>query len=198
MSSTQPPNFQGYGAPKVQDWSFRFDLPSATSAVVSDTLYLEPFTVDAIANISLANTFSKWDYTVTIPGVGSYTIIYYCGIYKCVRGAGGTSNTIIRLAYGTKTYTGNVSKVKTTVIVSPDVFPSLTSVTLPDGLYYMAFSWNITLTGVGVTASVNRYGANCTGTINWMYFNGGVGVGMPASINALAAGNNFRSFWYAK
>lgn len=185
--NSKPREQHGYGNKKFWHWEMRSDLPTATQSVTPDTIYITPFTMDSICDFSVLGIFGKWSYQTVEIASYSWTITWYIGVYKRMRGRSGTAGTLELIGMTSANWIGS-GATGPTIIYD---FSGATSSTVVgirgiiDGQLYLAQAWKVEETGIGIT-TINKYG-NSVSSGTWMYENSGASTTpLPQTISALA------------
>ena len=184
-------DFQGYGYQKMWHWAMRSDLPTASSVVTSGEIYFSPFTMDTPCKFQGAlGVKGKWDYTVADgTGLFLWSISWYQGVYKRMRGASGSASTFKLIGVNTAAYTGAANVAKTTVY-DPSTASSVSTATIDnitDGQLYYANLWVAVASG-DANITLNKF-ENSVSSGTWCYTKSGLTgqSSLPQTITADSA-----------
>lgn len=176
----------------VKWWHHSYNPMLVTSAFIptSSYIYFTPFEVSSLQRIWPANIRFKFDWSPS--GMG-YSFIFRIGVYKLMRGTGGTANTLVLIAQ-----LGAVARTAPS-LPSTEYIPTATSASGPlildDGIYFMAFQWQDTSLP-GSSVSFSAFGTTFPSTGGWVYYGDGTTIGsLPAIIATLGVATTFQIYF---
>jgi len=208
---------RGYGDIKQWHWGMRSDLPSAVNVVTPGTVYITPWTMDTPMKIenwvdeSNGGVRFKWSYTVDDPSdpfpgppfLASWTLDFHFGVYKMLKGTGGSAGTLglIWSTAGGWVGEGDSAGYPTPIIKydysnSPSIAAG-TDTIITDGALYIAMLWVFNATAGGVTPAILSYG-NTVSSGTWLYGTSGLTAqtSLPQTVAALGGtAKTFQEHW---
>ena len=182
---------QGYGGLKQWYWGMRSDICDGVASMVTTGVpYITPFTQDTVMAFKPEGMRFKFTYQMIDPfGTSNWTMTLKLGIYKMLKGTGGTSGTLellpSQLTYSwagkgsarpTTVYDGSTSLSVTALNINP----------ITDGALYLVMLWNVNWSGIGPISLITCSGNNVSsGT--WLYGTSGLTsqTSLPQTIAAL-------------
>lgn len=178
--------------------AYRPDLMVSTFAPSGNaSIYLSHLEASGLHLITGGNVGFKFDYV----GLGTgWAFTFRCGIYKLMRGTGGSANTLVLVRnFGTISLAPPSSATGTcrnlTVVTSTD------GLALTDGIYFIAFQWQDTssVTVPPSAVTFTSYGATMPSYAGYMYYGDGTNVGsLPATIASLGSAATFQIYYELK
>lgn len=184
--------------PKLNHRAYNPVLMTSTFGPTSNVVYLQPFEVADLWDISATNLAFKFGYT----GLGTqWSFSFRLGLYRLERGIGGTASTWVKIfdfGVTVKTY---LSDPATGTVYNLASVPIFLLQGIKSGIYAMAFQWQDTsnITIPPSRCSWTSYGATLPSYAGWFYYADGSNTGsLPATITALGAATTFQIYWEAK
>ena len=183
--------FQGYGFQKCWHWSMRSDLPTAVQVVTPGDIYFSPFTMDTPCRFYGASGLKgKWSLEVLVFGLSTWSVNWYQGVYKRMRGATGSATTFKLIGWTVSNWSGTAN-FGPTIIYDASTATSVTTGTIEhitDGQLYYANLWTTSLVGIGAI-SILKYGNSVTSG-SWCYHKSGL-TGQSSLPQTIAAESGF-------
>lgn len=171
--------------------AFSHHLLTSAMSPTSGTLYLVP--IESPGDFTLRTYRYKYTWSLAVPpvppgGVGAFS--FFVGLYRMMRGTGGTADTLILVPdapQGTSTQASPVNASGTEyqpqAVVSPIV--SLA----PEGIYFIGMLWvNTSILPGAATWSV--YGTVLSSSADFVYYRGSTGnTALPATVASITVAN---------
>lgn len=175
----------------IKWWGDSFNpalVNNATTVATPDLVYLCPF---EMIDLTQWRTLKfKFSYA----GLGrSWGFTFRVGIFKMMRGTGGTANT-----YSMVQLLG-VSNVAPPIAATGTYYFLLTTTAITNhpfesGTYALGMQWDDT-SGVGSSIAITAYGTLLTSNDYWFYDGGSSAGSMPTTINTVGSAQLFQPYW---
>lgn len=161
MKRTKTYNHQGYG----------HHLLTASLAPTSGTMYLIP--IESAGDFCLRTYHYKYTYNLVVPpvppgGVASFN--FYCGLYRMMRGTGGSASTIILISDGPQGSSSQTAFANTSgTEYQPQATASPIFHTAPEGVYFIGMLW-VNTSHFPATVSWSAKGVVLPSSADFVYY----------------------------